>query len=402
MPRAASTVDSSAKARLTLAARLRARWVEIEPAAMSRLFAVSPPSRTPDPEYLEGLRAAISAGLEYLLTGVELGEERSPPPPPTVLIQARLAARCDINLDTVLRRCFAGYTLFGDFLLQEAEEGDLLKGAPMKRLLRTQAVLFDRLVAAVTEEYAREEKGRLDSSEQRRTKRVERLLAGELLDTTELAYDFKGHHVGVVACGSGATSTLRDLAATLDRRLLAVRHEGEVVWAWLGGRHPLDAGELQGRVETAAASETRMAIGEPARGLAGWRLTHRQARAALPIALRRSEPVVRYADVALFAAVLQDDLLATSLRESYLVPLMTERDRGETLLDTLRAYFATDRNASSAAAVLKVDRGTVASRLRTIEQLLGRSIGSCAAEFEVALCLEEIGGLSLPWDAATR
>jgi hypothetical protein len=396
MPRAASAFDSSAQAHATLAARLRDRWAEIEPAAMSRLFAVSPPSRAPDPEYLEGLRAAISAGLEYLLTAVELGEERSPPPPPTVLIQARLAARCGIPLDTVLRRCFAGYTLFGDFLLQEAEEGNLLKGAPMKRLLRTQAVLFDHLVAAVTEEYASEERGRLGSREERRAKRVERLLAGELLDTTELAYDFEGHHIGVVACGPKAFPRLREVARGLDRRLLAVSREDEVVWAWFGGRRAVDAGELQSLAEASMAREARLAIGEPARGLAGWRLTHQQARAALPIALRSSESVVRYADVALFAAALQDDLLATSLRESYLAPLMTERDRGETLLSTLRAYFATDRNVSSAAVALKVDRGTVASRLRTIEQRLGRSIGSCTAELEVALRLEAIGASAPP------
>jgi hypothetical protein len=55
-------------------------------------------------------------------------------------------------------------------------------------------------------------------------------------------------------------------------------------------------------------------MGEPARGIDGWRLSHRQAKAALPTALRAPEAFVRYGDVALLAATLADDLLATSLR----------------------------------------------------------------------------------------
>ena len=42
--------------------------------------------------------------------------------------------------------------------------------------------------------------------------------------------------------------------------------------------------------------------------------------------MRGPEPFVRYVDVALLAAVLQDDLLATSLRKLYLEPLEAERD----------------------------------------------------------------------------
>ena len=43
------------------------------------------------------------------------------------------------------------------------------------------------------------------------------------------------------------------------------------------------------------------AIGEPGKGLDGWRLTHRQAQAAMRIALRRPQRLTRYADVALLA-----------------------------------------------------------------------------------------------------
>jgi len=92
-----------------------------------------------------------------------------------LLAQARLAARNGVSLDTVLRHYFAGYTLLGDFLTQEAGDGDLLRGATFQDVMRAQAILFDRLVA---DEYRREEVGRLDSAEQRRTERIQRLLSG--------------------------------------------------------------------------------------------------------------------------------------------------------------------------------------------------------------------------------
>ena len=115
-------------------------------------------------------------------------------------------------------------------------------------------------------------------------------------------------------------------------------------------------------------AKVSLAAGEAAQGIAGWRLSHRQAMAALPIALREPGSIVCYSEVALLASMLQDDLLATSLHERYLVPLNAGRDGGEVARETLRAYFAANRNASSAAAALGVNRRTVTNRLQAIEE----------------------------------
>ncbi len=364
---------------------------------MTRVFAVSNPAEAVDPQYADGLRAAVSAALEYGLSAVEQDEERAPPLPAVLLIQARLAARNNISLDTVLRRYFAGYSLLGDFLMAEAEDGDLLEGSALKRLLRTQATLFDRLIAAVTEEHTRELKNRRpDSSEQRRAERIEGLLAGELLDTTALQYDFGVHHIGVIAVGRGAEQTIRDLAKALDHRLLLIRRGEEAVWAWLGSRREGDPARFEVHLSAGWSTEVALAVGEPGQGLDGWRLTHRQARAAMRIALGSRKPFVRYIDVALVASIAQDEVLATSLRELYLVPLSEERDGGVVLQETLRAYFAAERNASSAAAALGVSRQTVKRHLQTVEQRLGRSLGDCALEVETALRLEGLCDPSLP------
>jgi DNA-binding PucR family transcriptional regulator len=113
-----------------------------------------------------------------------------------------------------------------------------------------------------------------------------------------------------------------------------------------------------------------------------------QAAAGLPIAIRSDKLAVRYADVALVASIVGDRLFAESLRDMYLLPLMGERDGGETLRSTLRAYFAAERNLSCAAAVLGVSRRTVANRLRSVEAKIGRPLGVVMTEIDAALRLE--------------
>ncbi len=53
--------------------------------------------------------------------------------------------------------------------------------------------------------------------------------------------------------------------------------------------------------------------------------------------------------------------------------------------ETLRAYFEADRNVSSTAAALGVDRRTVRNRIGAIEELLGRPLRGSLADLEIAL-----------------
>jgi len=365
---------------------LRGRRAEIEQATRTRIFAVSVLPRAGGPEYAEGLRSAVSAGIDYGLEGIERGEERAPPVPEVLLAQARLAARSGVSLDTVLRRYFAGHTLLEDFLVEEAERE--LDPAALKRLLRSQAAIVDRLLAAVSKAYTEEAERRPESAERRRAERIERLLDGERLDTTELGYDFDGWHLGIVASGPGAEETIAALAKSLHRRLLSVRSEEGAVWAWLGSKRKLDPGEVEGLAARELPAGLSLALGEPGEGISGWRLSHRQARAGLSVALRRGEGVVRYAGVALLASMLSDDLLVTSLRELYLEPLEREGD-GEVLRKTLRAYFVADRNVSSTAAIVNVDRRTVTNRIRAVEERIGLPFDDHTVDLQMALRLAE-------------
>jgi hypothetical protein len=393
---------------------LRARQSEIEQAVFARVReAVPDHAGDVDSEYVQGLRTAVTAAVDFGLTGIEDGGE-SAEIPREAAAQAQLAARSGVSLEAVLRRYIAGHALLWDYVMEEADRVERTgRASGLRRMSRAQAALLDQLVVGVTREHvaALQRAGR--SREQRLLERVRMLLAGEDAGTAaaaglgehdvELNYDLEGEHLGVIARGAGAGQALGDFARELDRRLLSVVAGEKVVWAWLGGRRAPRAAELEHALSALAdrgveSSDgpgipvgVQVAVGEPARGVEGWRLTHRQAQAAWLVALRRAARLTCYGDVALLAAALKDEMLSRSLLEMYVAPLEDTRAGGPVLLKTLHAYVEAERNASSAAIKLQVARSTVINRLRTVEERLGRTLQSCLAEFEVALSLEALG-----------
>lgn len=385
-----STSPAIERARAELSERLRAQKSQIEQAVQVRLEGGPGVPTTASSAHLSESRLALAAAVEYAIATAEFGERRLPPVPPAVLAEARHAARDRVGLDVVMRRLLAGHAVLTAFLIDTAEQCDQRTDIPLKTILGDQAIMLDKLTDAVVVEYNRDLSERPVSEEERRTRRIQRLLDGELLNAAELDYHLNGHHLGAVLTGPGAIEAARRIAESLDRRLLLARPE-HTVWAWFGGQSAIDREELDRSIEGEWESEVVLALGEPASGLDGWRLTHRQARAAMLIASRTPGSPVRYRSVALLASMLQDELLTRSLYDLYLAPLQEERDGGLALRSTLRMYFRVNRNATSTAAALSVSRQTVVNRLRLVEKYLERPLASCAAEVDAALQLYELG-----------
>jgi hypothetical protein len=380
-------------ARLAIAPRLRVRQAEIVGEIGVRVASM-PGSPSQDGEYMLGLQAAVSAAVDHGLTALETGDERPLPTPDPIVAQARLAARVGVPLDTVLRRYFGGYTLLLDFIVAEARSSGAVDGEALQYLLRGQGLVHDRVVAAVSEVYAREPKPRLESVAQRRTAIVRGLLDGELLDIRPLRYQLEGsHHHGLLAVGPSGGDALRLLAGGVGCTSLIVRDAPDTYWGWLADRSPLPTEELADRARRlppVADGSLTVAFGEPGDGLLGWRLTHRQARAAMAVARHRALRVTRYVEVALTATLLHDDLLADSLRSIYLQPLSTDGVDPDLAIRVLRAFFAADRNISSAASALDMNRQTVTKRLQAIDELLGGALHARAPDLELALLVDEL------------
>ncbi|HVY77310.1 MAG TPA: helix-turn-helix domain-containing protein, partial [Solirubrobacterales bacterium] len=386
--RAASTASEARRVRGEVAARLRSRRGEIEEAVLTRVRAIAGPVEAADPAYAIGLRLAVGAAIEYGLEALERTSGGPAPIPIPLLGQARLAARNGVDLAVVLRRYMAGFSLLEDFVIEEALETGLAREA-LKSLLGTQAALLDRLAVAVGDEYARETKCRPGGAERGHAELVDRLLAGEQADPAPLAYELESQHVGIAASGPAAGDTIREIAGRLGCRLLLVSREEQTAWAWLGAR--VVPAELYELSPFDLPEGLAMALGEPGEGLAGWRLTHRQAVAGLAVARLGSAGLVRYADACLIAGALENDLLRSSLHDIYVAPLTTGRNSGVAVREALSAYFLVGRNVSSAAARLGTSRNTIASRLEAAERRLGRPLIRCGTPLEIALRLSELG-----------
>ncbi|MFZ2113135.1 MAG: helix-turn-helix domain-containing protein [Solirubrobacteraceae bacterium] len=381
--------------RAGVAERLRARRPEIEETIFARIRE-SGYSHVggDDPEYVAGLRGAIAAAVELGLMGLEMAGAPLEGSPSAIVEQARRAARLGVSLDTVLCRYIAGQALLAEFIMEEAlRSGFSGDEASLHRdLRRTQTPLLEFLTASVIQAYADEIDRVAHSPEQRRGELVRGLLASKQLDIAvpaELGYDFDAWHVGVIAAGPRSADFVRGATAAVGRECLSVADGQRAIWAWLGRRVKPTTADIE-RIAGERLPGVRVAMGEPRWGIEGWRLTHREAQAALLVARHGQPALVRCSDVVLEAAVLQHDAMTTCLVETFLSPLDGLVYRGQTARDTLRAYFDVKRNVSSTAQRLGVVRNTVESRLREIEERLDRPLHACSAQLEVALRLEAL------------
>jgi hypothetical protein len=227
------------------------------------------------------------------------------------------------------------------------------------------------------------------SSERGIAERVRELLASERVELGDADYELDGWHLAVIAVGAGAARAIRGLAASFDYKFLYVQGGPETIWAWIAAERRLSASDIDGMLAVVCVSGVSLVAGELSRGVEGFRVTHRQAQAALRVAPRGPQMLTRYADVALLASVLQDDVFARWLIDAYLTPLGEDHDGGTNLRQTLRAYFAAGGNAVLAARELGVVPRTVERRLSVIEKKLGHPIRMSRVELEIALRLEE-------------
>jgi hypothetical protein len=367
--------------------------MEIEESIFARVCdAVPDQAGDRDIEYATGLRDAITGALEFVLTGIEHGRHSPAVIPPATVAQAQRAVRNGVSLGTVLRRYTAGYALLGDFVLEEAQSSNHEAG--LRELLGAQASSFERLTATIAEEYGRELKRTARSPARHRIELVQRLLAGEASPelTHELGYDLDGWHLAAIATGPDPIDALEGLRAALHARMLSVTASEQITWAWLASGHrKIEPPEIE-RFVTAEgwSKDVSLAAGEPGRQLAGWRTTHQQAQAAHMVLRRSQRRFARYGDVALLAAVLKDQALVRALLDTYLVPLQDSREGHSVLQETLRAYCVAGRNISATATTLNVARSTIESRLRTIEERLGRTLHPYPPELEIALHLDKL------------
>ena len=256
--------------------------------------------------------------------------------------------------------------------------------------------------------YEREREAWLRSAAAARTSALDDVLAGRERDdqraATKLRYDVNREHIAVCvwlesppedseteAVLSKAVAAVADAVAS--ETALSHPTGSHAVTAWLSRREPFDGAALDAEnVERAAKrpAAVRVAMGEPAWGLAGFRCSHlqaEQARRVAELAGSRGRVVTRYCDVALAALASADPGQATEFVLRVLGPLAADDETTYRVAMTLAAYLQENRSPARAARRLTVHPNTVTYRVNQAESILGRSVDSDAAEVTVALAL---------------
>ncbi|WP_370287754.1 PucR family transcriptional regulator [Nocardioides sp.] len=338
----------------------------------------------------------------------------------------RTLAAHGADLGVLLRAYRVGQRVIWQVLMAEIHDADLdpaLRVAVLQFLWEALSRNLERVVDDVVRAHAEESAARLRGSVARRAAVLEAVLAGQERDAATVArlldHPVQDHHVAAVlwlapsSAGAGAEAdatrrlekAARALAERARARLLTTQPAADTLWAWFTGTVPPDPG-----APGAVPGGVRVALGEPASGLAGLRASHDEAvRVRRLLDLAPAPPadggVVRYRDVELASLLAEDPAALRRFLARTLGDLARDDDATARLRATVLAYLA-DGSSARAAARLHVHKNTVLYRLRQAEDLLGRSLEERRHDLETALRVHGLlGGQPEPpgpqWQDAT-
>lgn len=363
-----------------------------------------------------GIRRDLRASTHDLLSTF-LGEAAKDPAaemvfPPAALDLARTLAKRRHDVSVLLRMYRVGQRVFWRELMriviEEIADADLRMAAleflwdQMSRALERN---IDVLVSVHTEESEKWLRGALV----RRTETVHAILRGEPMDTDQASVQL-GHNLRLWQSGmvlwaadeledSDPSGKLEALAGEIAAALgaatpLTVQSSARVVWAWMAtGREP-QQGRIAGVPSLRRVPGLRVAVGVPAREVAGFRDSHRDAIRAQAVAVRGGEqaPVTAYRDVEVVSCLSADSDAMRALVAREVGGLGGTDPADARLRETVLAYLTAGGSARAAAAALRVHKNTVLYRLKQAEELLGRAIDERRLPLELALLLVDTYG----------
>jgi hypothetical protein len=218
-----------------------------------------------------------------------------------------------------------------------------------------------------------------------------------------IGYRLRGWHIAAIAwveidtpnAAKWVESAAGVLASAHGGRPLTVLADDHTLWAWLSGPPSMRLDEKVLAAKLDDASPLRIALGEPAPGLDGFRSSHREALRAKTVAETSGEhlpPVLSFARVSI-AAMLSEDLDALRTWVGRTLGELARDDEGMARLrETVRLFLETGGSFTDAAARLHLHKNTVHYRVRKAEEIRGRPLTDGRLDVEVALvACEQLG-----------
>ena len=325
--------------------------------------------------------------------------------PAASLEYARRRAQRGTPLTALLRAYRLGHTCFSDWLLKELarqeDDAQMITAATLG-MSKIIAGYVDQTSEEIVAAYTRERENWLRNRSAARAARIRDLLSGERVNVSAteatLGYRLRQYHVGVV-CWAGDAASAGDEITRLERAIghvaahaacggepVFLPRDGSSAWAWL----PLG---IRDTFDAAAAASTadegiHFAFGDAAKGITGFRFTHRQAVAVQVVALAAGSPapqVVTFGEVAPVAMMFASPGLLRPWVLATLAGLAADDEHHARLRETLLVFLHSGGSYKATAEQLVLHKNTVQYRIRKAEESLGRPVGENRHDVELAL-----------------
>jgi PucR C-terminal helix-turn-helix domain/GGDEF-like domain len=356
--------------------------------------------------------ASCTANMDQILRMLGRGaraDELIVPAPALRYAEALVHRR--IALTVLLRAYRVGHAYFWNVASRTLNEaigpGDL-RGAALEASSNFMFDYIDAISDQLVAAYHVERDRWVRSAAAIRAETVRDLLDGrfenERAASIRLGYELRRTHVGLILAGE-SENRLSLGAGDLEREAievaamlgcgdpLLVPAGAAVLWAWCGTFDPPSPYALA-RVERHRPSPgARMAVGSPAFGVEGFRVTHVEAGHASRFwDVAGSGTTTSYRSVELVSLLASDLDRARRFALSELGPLAEQTDSAARLRSTLLGFLANGCSHVRAAPELHMHQNTVYNHVRRAEELLGGSVTERRVELQAALILAETLG----------
>ena len=362
----------------------------------------------------ELLAASVTANVRTALDVFEQGLERASieAPPAAVEYAHRLAQR-GVPISALLRAYRLGQAGFQQRMIRAVSERTRDPDTLVQASLLVSTVVFtyvDRISELVVSAYQGERDRWLRNRGAVRSARVMAVLAGGQVDLDEadraLGYRLRPTHRAVVAWLEDESpqpdrlNHLERVVARLaehyraDGAPLVIAPDDATLWAWLPV--PDGAGASSDDADLSGEERIWAAVGDPASGVEGFRLSHRQARQAQALALAadpsRRMRVTEFDRAGLVALMCGDLDAVRAWVVRALGALAVDDEPSARLRKTVRAFLAAGGSYTAAAQELILHKNTVMYRIRRAEEVRGRPLADGRLEVEVALLVADLLG----------
>jgi PucR C-terminal helix-turn-helix domain/GGDEF-like domain len=322
--------------------------------------------------------------------------------PPQALDLARSIARRGLEVRVLLRVYLNAHHGVFEYISQaveQVEDGPVPREEGLRTVWRRADLWMDESIEALIETFYEERQRDLAGSAARRAELVDAIIEGTDVDAAEASTTLiHPLHHWQTAFMVWSDVVHRHTPSMLQRAAedLAGAFSGAALLTQLSGSRDLrcwvatpsqPTEETLGRLGPSRHEGVSVAVGRPALGCAGFRVSHLDARAAQHLAVQ-AELAPRFTDyreVELLCIALADRDALTRMASREVGPLCLADKNLAPVRETVLAFLRNRMNVEATAERLFVHGNTVRYRLAKAEELLGVQLADRSRHVELAL-----------------